>query len=793
MKKEYEITLAKFLSECLTYYDVTNDIAIEDVRFIKFTELLDISGIFKNPQHCRFEGIAMKNSKWSLLGYSFTNDKISDTEDDEIDNNQSDNKEYEWSFTFYNGFFSGDKLITNSKKNDILKATNETIKFIEATLSGNSKFLVQDHHPIRELQDHLIKIDRKGLLDRISVCIITDNLIDNESLETTINIESIQRECKIHYWGINKWADLARSKSKRLPIDIDFLNSKMKYNIPYLELKKNDSVKFYLSIFPGDLVADLYNEYDTQLLENNVRVFLSLKNKYNRPMSQTIGDDPGMFLSYNNGISATASSINVNEISNQIESIKDLQIVNGGQTTATLYHTRKHLKKSLSEIYISVKITVLGKTDNYANLIRNISHYANSQTAIKQDDFWTNDPYLIEFEKLSLRNPAQIDGIFVNYFFERMTGQYNETKNRKGTKRDILAWEKQNPKKLAYNKITLARWLNAMNLSPYISASSAVGQFVSFMKNETKPTLTIAKYKTIVGFGQLCERSRKVTGKAASKEFPPIISDPNVGLATSIYAMSYLQYISQGRIDYHKIFDHRQKINEFDVILKSIITNCWDKILEFDRIYTRDKTKTEACWKFVRDSVKLPKHILEEIENYTITIDEYNKRESMDLSEEEYYFTTLNTLLENNGMVIYSMLDIASTNDMYYKERQLINRLIDRINQKNAVIALSNLKELDNLLNSLFEYKLTSTARFQKHISANILDIYCIIFKSRIAFFDSLDNLISHKNGIEFEFQKSLISELKDLVEEFDLYPGLSIEKLERIDSILNIFQFKKV
>src|SRR5690606_21236435 len=123
--------------------------------------------------------------------------------------------------------------------------------------------------------------------------------------------------------------------------------------------------------------------------------FLSLKSKYNREMSKTIREDADMFFSYNNGISATASSIQINNDTKRIEAINDFQIVNGGQTTATLYHTKKNFKKSLSEIFLQVKITVLRKTEKYPELITNISKFANSQTAVKSSDFWTNDHYLL--------------------------------------------------------------------------------------------------------------------------------------------------------------------------------------------------------------------------------------------------------------------------------------------------------------------------------------------------------------------------------------------------------------
>ncbi len=89
MKKEYEITHAKFYSECHQYYDVSEDVALEDIRFMKFTDLLDTADIFKNLKYCRYEGNGINNAKWSILGYSFTNDIISENSDDENEEDSS--------------------------------------------------------------------------------------------------------------------------------------------------------------------------------------------------------------------------------------------------------------------------------------------------------------------------------------------------------------------------------------------------------------------------------------------------------------------------------------------------------------------------------------------------------------------------------------------------------------------------------------------------------------------------------------------------------------------------------
>ncbi len=340
-------------------------------------------------------------------------------------------------------------------------------------------------------------------------------------------------------------------------------------------------------------------------------------------------------------------------------------------------------------------------------------------------------------------------------------------------------------KKLSFNKIDLARWFHAINLEPHNSVSSAEKQFETFMKNLDKPLLTISKYKTVIGFGQLCIRARKVCGKGANS----IIDDPDVGMATSIYAMSYFHYITDGRFDYHKFYDHKLDVEELDSILASIIKKCWDKIYQFDNLHPRDKTKTEACWKFVKKEVELSETTIKKLSKYLISPKEHKKRESKDLSEEEYYFTNLKQLLGNNGKLIYSMLDIALADNTFFRYRILIKNTIERINAKTGVITLSKLKELVAFKDELNDFDLSGSGKFPKKIEIDLLKIYELVFKSRISFFDSLERVVASKTGDEFESQMSLMEEIKDLIEKFDLYPGLSIGDMERIEQILVVFK----
>jgi hypothetical protein len=790
MTNIFELALSKFHAECKHLYESSDDLALEDVRFIKFTELLDNSGVFKNITNCRYERNVTKKSSWKLMGYSFTTDLVSEEiiehEDDADGADVETVKEYEWSYTIFNGIFSDSNTIVQSKKSEVQRAVEDSVKFIEATLSTDKKGFIQDYHPVKDLQEHLFDLDQNGTLDRIEICIITDNILDSESLSRSVFIDSINRECRIHYWGINKWSELSRSKNKRLPINIDFSVERFKhYNVRYLERDSGTNLKNYLTICPGDLIADLYDEYGTQLLENNVRVFLSLKNKYNGPMSRTIGSNPELFFSYNNGLSATAASIRVDEQSGRILFINDLQIVNGGQTTATLYHTKRHLKKSLTNVYVQVKISVLKRNDKYSGIIKEISRYANSQSAIKQSDFWTNDQFLIDFERVSNKNPIQRDGNLYYYFFERMAGQYKETKARKGSAREIAAWERQYPKRLVFNKIELARWYNAMKLLPHIAVGSAEKQFDYFMRQENKADVTDSRYKTLVGFGRLCERARKVTGKKNSKEFPPIISDPNVGMATSVYAMSFLHHITEGRLDYHAIFNQNLKVEDFDAILKSIIKRVWEQIYQFDKVYTRDKTKVEACWKFVLANTEVAPTILSKLERYLVSNAELELRDANAQTDELLYFNLLNDLSKNDFLLIGGLMDLVHTNRKFKRYSSAIDATVKRLIDQSMVIPLNLLKEMREILDDVTKHKLSIEGKGFINIDIDFMMLCHEIFQRRHALLEDLELNNPHKSGTEFDNYIKCLEDLRSLIDKFDIYPGLSLDDMRRIQEIL--------
>src|SRR5690606_7208558 len=140
------------------------------------------------------------------------------------------------------------------------------------------------------------------------------------------------------------------------------------------------------------------------------------------------------FFAYNNGITATADYIDFEEAPDglKIRKVRNLQIVNGGQTTASLFHTAKKDKADLSGIFVQAKLSVIPE-EHVDEIVPLISRFANSQNKVSDADFFANDPFHIEIEELSrsVWTPA-IGGTShaTHWFYERARGQYMDAKAR---------------------------------------------------------------------------------------------------------------------------------------------------------------------------------------------------------------------------------------------------------------------------------------------------------------------------------------------------------------------------
>ena len=287
-------------------------------------------------------------------------------------------------------------------------------------------------------------------------------------------------------WDVERIYRVSTSGSAREKIEIDLKAltgktlSAIKIDIPECEeytsdgeCVKSGGYTTYLTIIPGDVLFTIYKAYDARLLEKNVRAFLQVRGNVNKGIKATITGSPEMFLAFNNGISATAESVSLRDESEDhciITGLKDFQIVNGGQTTASIYNACVKNQLPLSKIFVQAKITVLNNQEQMDVVVPKISACANTQNKVQLADFSANDEFHQAIEKLSrtVWAPAKTGGEQqTKWFYERARGQYADIRSReKSTK----YFDSIYPKNQYFDKLDLGRYENAWDQLPYVTS-----------------------------------------------------------------------------------------------------------------------------------------------------------------------------------------------------------------------------------------------------------------------------------------------------------------------------------
>ena len=313
------------------------------------------------------------------------------------------------------------------------------------------------------------------------IFLLTDGIVNQEAFHAEDN-EAIS--VSLHIWDAARIYRLASSGKKYEPIEIDF-HKEFNCNVPCLSLSDPQSdYKGYLAVIPGEILAGIYDRYGPRLLERNVRSFLQVRGNVNKGIRKTIIEEPHRFFAYNNGVSATADDIEFEESGQglSISKIRNLQIVNGGQTTASLYHTTKKDKVGLRGIFVQAKISVIPEAQ-LEEIVPLISRYANSQNKVSDADFYANDPFHVNIEGLSRTVWApSADGTHrqKKWFYERARGQYLDAKARESTPAKKRQFEAVFPAKQKFTKTDLAKYENTWMQLPHIVSLGAQKNFNDF-------------------------------------------------------------------------------------------------------------------------------------------------------------------------------------------------------------------------------------------------------------------------------------------------------------------------
>ena len=382
---------------------------------------------------------------------------------------------------------------TRISRNEIEPKFNKMKRFFEMSAEGRTLVgteTVSDIYQIAQLIYETKKIDRLRLFIMTNAIAPADYDPDNSEMPSGTTVE-------YHIWDARRIMQQDNIMRGKVPVVVDF---DAEYNSPLPCIMMPDvseSVNCYLAIIPGTVLADIYHKYHQQILEKNVRTFLQFKGASNKGIRDTLighrptaaqlrkGDlprdpEPDMFFAYNNGISTTASEVVIKETEGGqfITCIKDWQIVNGGQTTAsisTVMSMKDVDKAKLSHVYVSMKVSVLKKKDDgdesseaWGDIVGRISRYANTQSAVKKSDFNINEPFLVELERLSRQEwvMSSENKPVSKWFFERTRGQYMDKLKHCPTKKAEKEFESEYPKSQMFDKTMLSKYMMAWLQDP---------------------------------------------------------------------------------------------------------------------------------------------------------------------------------------------------------------------------------------------------------------------------------------------------------------------------------------
>lgn len=305
-------------------------------------------------------------------------------------------------------------------------------------------------------------------LSKIRLFLVTDGRTTIEALpqESLGELPMTQ-----NLWDIERLRRLATSgrHEESITIDLEELGTPLKC-LPTKSVHGNYQCLF--TVVPGDLLAGLYEQHGAKLLQRNVRAFLQARSKVNKGLNDTIRNAPEMFLAYNNGISATATDFVLDERHDgaYVTKLVDLQIVNGGQTTASLHHAAARDHADLSDIQVPTKITIVS-ADNLDDLVPKISRYANSQNTINEADFESNSPFHVELERLSrtIWAPA-VGGVTrqSHWYYERARGQYQVDRARLKSAARKRIFDEENPRMRKFAKTDAAKYEMTFMQLPHV-------------------------------------------------------------------------------------------------------------------------------------------------------------------------------------------------------------------------------------------------------------------------------------------------------------------------------------
>lgn len=554
---------------------------IEDFFTSIMLEYLEEAGEADDYIMCPFRGYGLQMNAYSL------------TEDNE-------------NLTIYVSIYANNDKPKSIGQQDVDAAIKRAIQLFQKAVNDLYTSFQKDN----DTYEFAISLhDHKDDIKTVRICALTNGIVKPIDFK---NINIGNAEVSFSIWDIDRLYRCVMSGKMRETIEIDF-QDKFNMTIPCIENATSDKYSVYLAIISGELLAGLYDEFRDRLLEKNVRSFLQVKGAVNKGIRDTLRDEPDMFLAYNNGISVTAESVEIVRDENgkpSIKSIRDMQIVNGGQTTASIFnaHKDKKINADLSKVFVQMKISVITSSDDMDEIVPRISAFANTQNKVQIADFSANDPFHRRIEELSrtIWAPAQGGLLPQNWFYERARGQYADMLARESTTLRRKKYKEQHP---LFTKTDLAKYENTWDQLPFYVSEGAQKNFRRFtirMSQQKRKLPDEQYYHNLIAKAIMFRRTEKLVSQQKYGGY-------RANIVT--YTLAFLSYKTAQRIDLERIWKEQaltealeKEIVEVSKFIQQTIVN------PPGGANVGEWCKKEKCWKEIKEhKYEISKQLVNEL------------------------------------------------------------------------------------------------------------------------------------------------------------------------------------
>ena len=490
-----------------------------------------------------------------------------------------------------------DTLLGKVNNNKVQQGFNYLMSFYREAMSGTLLKAVNVENTDEIAEVAKLVQSTKGCINQLRVYVITNGLTDPSAVPSSVESEFNDFIIEYNVWDMQRVYQQHNIRAGKEKVEIDFPTE---YNTELQCLKmseENPYVDAYMAIIPGLTLAKIYKKYQQILLEKNVRTFLQFKGKVNKGIRKTLREQPDMFFSYNNGISTTAKDIDVKEEEGSlyITRLYDWQIVNGGQTTASIAASLNDREVEMSKVFVPMKISVIRDIENSDDIVKAISTSANSQTAIKNSDFSANEPYLIDLEKYSRSEwvPNGNNKPICKWYFERTRGQYLDQLAQLSGYNE-KSFKIEYPKSQKITKTDIAKYEACWNMQPYFvcrGAEQNYSTFVADIKRE-RPLVTANYYKHLIAKGILFDtidsivKSKKLGGYKANM---------------NAYIMSSISFLSDKSLDLTYIWENQVVQQSVIDKIEELLPMIWNHLTGANSASSQSSnvgewSKKPECW-----------------------------------------------------------------------------------------------------------------------------------------------------------------------------------------------------